>query len=339
MKLFISLTLFVCLFSNQLIAQPKPLPDSIRVELPAHQSLITFELRRYSTDKHVIRQLPEQLNALLKHLATSLTADARNKPQHIEVVYQQDEDAPGQYTVRISDASHDATQFTVQQQTIVELLPPGWTVHIRMKEASVMLYTPTYQTLTELTHLNFERVTAQLDADPENRRELRYGIIARLIMTDTDIRTVTMRHRIPNDMLGLHPGVGAGMLRDRFYPELNFTLSLYFSNRYRENVHRFSALFETKIFTGQSPEGDYRSWPASFVSFSYAFNAHRRNTRWTGIGVGFLTNNRSDLFTGKTLKLFFESDIGSPKLNIVPELYLTNDYKQSILGVKLNYKF
>jgi hypothetical protein len=49
--------------------------------------------------------------------------------------------------------------------------------------------------------------------------------------------------------------------------------------------------------------------------------------------------NRSDVFTGKTLKIFFESDIGSPKLNILPELYLTNDLKHSVFGLKLNYKF
>lgn len=52
-----------------------------------------------------------------------------------------------------------------------------------------------------------------------------------------------------------------------------------------------------------------------------------------------MIHNRSDMFTEKTLKIFLESDIGSEKLNIVPELFLTDDLKKSVFGIKLNYKF
>jgi hypothetical protein len=97
--------------------------------------------------------------------------------------------------------------------------------------------------------------------------------------------------------------------------------------------------YELKLFTGQSPEGAYRSWPASFVSASYALNFRKDRPRWGGVGAGLMVHNRSDFFTGKTLKLFMESDIGSSKLNIIPELYLTNGYKQALFGLKLNYKF
>lgn len=56
------------------------------------------------------------------------------------------------------------------------------------------------------------------------------------------------------------------------------------------------------------------------------------------VGIGEPAN-RSDLFRGKTLKLFLETDIGSSKLIIVPELFLTDDYKEAIMGVKLGYRF
>lgn len=82
----------------------------------------------------------------------------------------------------------------------------------------------------------------------------------------------------------------------------------------------------------QCKKGEMKSQKQLFDMFS-------DRPRWTGIGIGFLVHNRSDLFTGKTLKLFIESDIGSPKLNVIPELYLTDDYKQAIFGLKLNYKF
>jgi hypothetical protein len=52
-----------------------------------------------------------------------------------------------------------------------------------------------------------------------------------------------------------------------------------------------------------------------------------------------MVHNKSDIFSGKTMKVFLESDIGSDKLNLIPELYLTDDFKKSVFGIKLNYKF
>jgi hypothetical protein len=116
-------------------------------------------------------------------------------------------------------------------------------------------------------------------------------------------------------------------------------VSFYLANRYKENHQRISAHYDLKLFTGQSSEGDYFSQPASFLSVSYALNFRKDRPRWTGLGVGFLVHNRADIFKVNTMKLFLETDIGSPKLNIIPELYLTDDFKEAIFGIKLNYKF
>ena len=339
MKLsFYCLTLLLCLCSLGLSAQPKPLPDSIRIELPDQQSIITFELRQYAVNKSLIKNFPLQLSDVLKHMMSSTTEGDRDKPRSITFVYATDEEDIQRHTMTIREVSPE-TKATISQNAIVELLPPGWEINIKMKEAEIHVYAPNLTRLTELTQLNLHLVIQQLDDDPEMQRQKRMGIISRIIFREGNVLSAKTSHRYPNDMLGLHAGAGVGLVRDKFYPEFNFTTSFYFANRYKANHQRISAHYELKLFTGRSLEGEYRSWPSSFVSVSYAMNFQKDRPRWTGLGAGFMVNNKSDLFTGKTLKLFLESDIGSSKLNIIPELYLTNDYKTAVFGLKLNYKF
>lgn len=338
MKLTIGITAVLCLFSVVLAAQPKPLPDSIRLEFPEHQSLITFELREYAGNKDVIRGFPHQLNNLLNHIKSSLTASDRSKPHHVVAHYLEDKDG-GKYTISIRPVSNLETKVTVDEQAILELLPPGWEIAVKMKDAHIHVYAPAFERLEELVGLNLESVIVKLNNDPEALRQKRFGIISRIIMKDGMVQANNTTHRLSGDMLGLHAGAGVGLLRDKFYPEFNFALSVYRANRYKEYFQRISAHYELKLFTGRSPEGAYRSWPANFVSVSYALNFREDRPRWTGVGAGFLVHDRSDLFTGKTIKLFLESDIGSSKLNIMPELYLTDDYNKTLYGIKLNYKF
>lgn len=339
MKLLITcITLLLCLYSSGLKAQPKPLPDSIRVEFPDQQSIITFELRQYAVSKSVIKDFPLKLSDLLKHIMSTTTESDRDKPRHITFVYTTDDDDVERNALTIREVSQE-TKAVVSQNTVIELLPPGWEINIKMKHGEIHVYAPSLARLTELTQLNLDPVIQQLDGDPETFRQKRMGIISRIIFRENNVLTAKTTHRYPNDMLGLHAGAGVGLVHDKFYPEFNFTTSFYFANRYKENHQRISAHYELKLFTGQSLEGEYRSWPSSFVSVSYAMNFRKDRPRWTGLGAGFMVNNKSDLFTGKTLKLFLESDIGSSKLNIIPELYLTEDYKTAVFGLKLNYKF
>ncbi|MBX2965231.1 MAG: hypothetical protein KF845_03730 [Cyclobacteriaceae bacterium] len=338
MKLFTSIALLLCLFVCTSNAQPKQLPDSIRLEFPEYQSLITFELRKYTENKTIIKDFPAQLAGLLSHIKSSITEPDMHKPQHIEVIFNNDDDAE-KYIISLHEIIPAHTKVTVDRNVITELLPPGWELTIKMKEAEIHVYAPTVERLEELTRLNLEHVVAHLDNHPETHRQKRFGIISRIVVKEGSVLTDKTTHRLPYDMLGLHAGAGVGVLQDKIYPEFNFTTSFYFANRYRKNFQRISAHYELKLFSGRSPEGEYQSRPASFLSVSYALNFRKDRPRWTGIGAGFMVNNKSDLFTGKTMKLFLESDIGSSKLNIIPELYLTDDYKTTVFGIKLNYKF
>jgi hypothetical protein len=46
-----------------------------------------------------------------------------------------------------------------------------------------------------------------------------------------------------------------------------------------------------------------------------------------------------NFFTGKTMKFFLITDMGSNKFTVMPEFYLTNDFKKTALGLKINYRF
>jgi hypothetical protein len=337
MKLSVSITLILCVISFGLKAQPKSLPDSIRLEFPDHHALLTFELRQYESNKSIIRNFPSQLSDILKHINNSITVTDQADPHRIEVIYSEGETE--KYSLQIRTIINPDTKVTVSEKNIVELLPPGWEIHIKMKHAEILLYAPDMKQLKQLSELSMEPVIMQVDKDPELNRQKRFGLIARIIVTDEQVQSAQTTHRLPNDMVGLHAGAGVGLVREKLYPEFNFAMSFYLANRYKENHQRISAHYELKLFTGQSSEGDYLSQPASFLSVSYALNFNKDRPRWTGLGVGFLVHNRSDIFKGNTMKLFLETDIGSPKLNIIPELYLTDDFKEAIFGIKLNYKF
>jgi hypothetical protein len=227
----------------------------------------------------------------------------------------------------------------VEDNTVLELLPPGWTITIRTERAVAHLYAPDLAAIEAISQSSFEPVLKHLETEDAFVNTKRMGVFTRVVMQDERVTPAGSGHRFPADMLGLHAGAGVGIAGDRIYPEFNSIVAIYLANRFSNNRQRIAAGYELKLFPGRSAENAFRSRPASFTTLSYGINFNAKRPRWTAIGVGYLIHNRSDLFAGKTLKVFLESDIGSDKLNIVPELFLTDDFKKSIFGVKLNYKF
>jgi hypothetical protein len=94
-------------------------------------------------------------------------------------------------------------------------------------------------------------------------------------------------------------------------------------------------------FAQSKTEGGYSSNVNSFLSVAYSENHSKKSARpmWIGIGAGLLVRQSGNYFTGKTARFFLTTDIGSPKLNLVPEFYLTDDFKKFQFGLKLSYSF
>jgi hypothetical protein len=333
--LAIGMLLPVCLVE----AQSKQHPDSIRVEIPDHQSFMIFEMRDYVRDKDLIRNFPSSLRKLIDHVSKSIAQSDLGKPHVIEVSYSDDKEKQDQYTVRIYEPEVPATTLTVRKDAVTQLLPQGWEISIHHKKMMASVYAPDFERLRKLPEVYLEPVITQLDSDADTRNQTRQGFISRIILSNGTATPTKTEHRYVRDMLELSAGAGAGLIIDRFYAEANLSTALHLSNRYRDSHQRFEVSYEMKLFSGRRSESSYYYTPASFLNLSWALNFAKERPRWTGLGVGYLVHNKSDLFNGRTIKVFLLSDIGSSKLNLVPELYLTDDLKKSIFGLKLNYKF
>lgn len=320
-------------------AQSRQYPDSIRVELPEQGAIVTFELRTYEKDKEIISAFPARMGEIITQINESIP-ESQWVDEHTVTVTpdKTDEDKKRSHIV-IKRKNEDVTRLRVEDDTVLELLPPGWEIKIHMERAIVHAYVPDLAGLEAISRKNFDALITHLAAEDEFASEKRMGVFARVVMRDDTIITAGTGHRLPADMIGLHPGAGVGLTGDQFYPEFNFITAIYLANRFHTSRQRIAVGYELKLFSGRSEENAFRSRPASFVTLSYGVNFSDKRPRWTAVGIGYMVHNRSDMFRGKTLKVFLETDIGSDKLNIVPELYLTDDFKTSIFGIKLNYKF
>ena len=335
--LFLTITLVLPAF---VFGQSRQYPDSIRVELPELGAIVIFELRVYAKDKEIISTLPARLSELVKHIKMSISEDQWSNAYSVTVTPDKNDDDKKRSHIVITRKKEDVTRLRVAENIVLELLPPGWDLTIRMERAVVHVYVPDLTGLEAISRKSFDPLLTHLASEEEFASAQRMGAFVRVVMRDDGITTAgESGHRLPADMLGLHPGAGVGIAGDQFYPEFNFITAIYLANRFQSNRQRIAAGYELKLFSGRTEENTFRSSPASFVTLSYGVNFSGTRPRWTVLGVGYMVHNRSDIFTGKTLKVFLESDIGSEKLNIIPELYLTDDFKKSVFGIKLNYKF
>jgi len=335
----------VCLYAN---AQMKNFPDSIRIEFPDHQSIVTLELRDVHEQKEVLTQFPSLLQSLSHELTNVLAAEELGIPKNVRVdfeklsflrfILKEITLAAEPKLVTISPSTVE-TIFRARNDTIRELLPPGWTFTFKSDVFMITMYAHTFQDLVSLSQTDFQHIIASLDKNEATQNTSRRGLTVRLISSGGAVQFEKVERRLPTDMLGLHAGAAVGLYNGNWYPELNFATALYFSSRLRESNQRIMLAYELKFFPATDAEGNIATSNNTFLNLSYSRNFARQTPRWTGLGVGYLVNSKGSIYAGRTMKFFLETDIGSQKLNIVPEFYLTNDLKDFSFGLKLNYRF
>lgn len=333
-------------------AQRNPYPDSIKVEFPAEKSIVIFQLSNFVGQHSFIHGLPDVLKNIAEQVQNSLPSSEQANPHRVEVIHSQDGKlegfvgserfSPGQgpdkFRIEISQQP-SKTSLTISGGVTTELLPPGWEMIIKGRDYIVSVYSPDLNGIRSLANLDFKPIITSIENDTKNSSTVRKGIRSRIIYEGGAVSHLKTDLAPIHDMIGLHAGAGVGLIRGNFYPELNFSTALYLANRHSVLRQRIEATYELKFFSGRKPEGGYTMHTNSFLNLSYSRNFSKDRVRWTGIGIGYLINSRGDIFQGKTLKFFLESDIGSDKINIVPEFYLTNDLKNFNFGLKLRYKF
>lgn len=357
MKLFIALPaalLFLCLLTTTHAQHTDFFPDSIRVEFPQKKALVIFEMKRYQKDTQFISTFPELSQWLLEYIVKASPADGKEKPKHIIVRLKPESEKliiraggagsafkrEGEKAEITIEEPTTKTNLLVRQNTIEELLPPGWEVTIHAQDVIVHIYATAFEGLEALSKQDFNSVVTTLNSDKGMEGIGKKRIEARFIFQDDKISQQVIEFIHPGDMLSLDIQAGVGLYRERFYPELTFVAGLHFNDRFSRTNQRIKASFSSMFFTEKQAEGGYETNVNSFVSLSYGRNFSRSDRpKWTSLGVGYLVHKRGDYFEGKTMKFFFESDIGSSKLNLVPEFYLTDDFKKFQYGLKLTYTF
>lgn len=333
--------LFLVLFIGQAVAQdnnvlPKPIqgiqlfPDSIRVEFQDQNAIILFQFKRIKEDLAKIKAFPKQLNiidSLIKESLPDLSVPKKiNIVEHLDNIWE----------IQIEN-NPVVSQLRVKDGVLEELLPPGWEVSIQTTNSKIHIYIHHWEEIASLLKENFTEIanTIQLKMDKEFIGRKR--IISRNIITDKTLAFNETKFQMPIDMLTLNASFAFGYFRNSFYPEITFNAMVIRNDHFNRPASQFGLIYENKFFT-TSAENGFKAETNSFLSLGYSMNAYRLNDPfWIGIGGGLLVRNRGDYFTGNTAKFFITT--GSKKFRLIPELYLTNDFKTFSLGGKLSYTF
>jgi len=312
-------------------------PDSIRVEFPEQEALVVFELKNFQANNSFIENFPATLLELNTYLEKSLpTTLSANVSIVVNATYRKD----NQKEVTIEEKKSQ-TKLLIKEKEILQLLPPGIEIYLNTDIAKVYIYVPERSKLQELSSKNFTQIVSNIRDASKNWYIGRKSFKARLIIQNNAISYSNILHTEPHDLIYATGSAAVGVLRDKLYPELTGAIGLSFSDRFNRRNRKIEFTYSSMFLLDKKPEGGYNNSISSFLGVSYRKNFNTKGDRemWGGIGASILVHETENFFQGKTAKLFILSDLGSTRLNIVPEFYLTNDFKKFQFGLKLNYAF
>jgi hypothetical protein len=334
-------------------AQPKfkSFPDSIRVELPEAGALVVFELKEFSKSDSVILTFPRMLQTILENVRKAEPGIMGTEPMNIEVRTGPEgtkEVGLGvkpfgeRQEITIRPAAEKRTTMTLlKDRGVVELLPPGWEITFHSREYRVWIYGSTLAALDSVARQNFEVVTNTVQNDPGRKgRSKRSSIESRMIIRGHQLESSSIKYVFPGDLIGLGIQGGIGVVQNIVYPELSAKLALTFRDRSRRPKTRSSLILNQMYFTEQTAEG-FTLQPNTFLSgaFEVNFNKKSGNASWSGLGIGYLLKGEGNYFQGNTWKFFITHTIPGSRFSMVPEFYLTDNFKKFTFGMTLKYAF
>lgn len=334
-------------------AQPvfKQYPDSIRVEMPDANGLVVFEMRNYNESSDYIRNFAKTLREALDHVRTGMAEKlADSPPLHIDVrVMPEGTREVGISTrpygekqlVSIRPVSPPKTTMTIlKDRGVVELLPPGWEVAFESREYRVSVYASSLAALEGIPTQDFGIVADAVSGDEGMKTLGRKNIESQIVLRNGKVDQRAVNYVFPGDNIGLGLTAGVGLVQNIIYPELSLKLSLTFKDRFRRPNYRVSFV-PSLLFFSESVAQGFTYHTNTFISVIYERNFNRKSAQpnWSGIGIGFLSRSRGDYFQGNTAKLFITHSIPNSRFSMVPEFYLTDDFKKFTFGMTLKYTF
>lgn len=354
-----TISVLLALFCTALGARAQKInyyPDSIRVELPDQKTLIVFEMREFRTHSEFIQNFPSFLKEIMDHVQKSSPVNfGETGPHHIEVhlVPAGEKEILGTGTtntykpigektmISIRKIDQLQTQVTVKEKQIVELLPPGWELSILSKDYKVNLYSESFQAMVSVARLDFSDLSVRLNKEADIKSlGKKNSIRSRMVYRENKVDQSSVSRKYPGDNIFLTATAGVGLFRDKLYPQLTLTLGLTFKDHFSRQNIRTSLVYDNLIFAEKTTEG-YQTNVNSFLSLSFEKNFSTKTTgaQWLGIGAGLLVQKNGTYFTGGTAKVFIIHELENRRISILPEFYLTDDYKKFAFGMTLKYSF
>jgi hypothetical protein len=136
------------------------------------------------------------------------------------------------------------------------------------------------------------------------------------------------------DMLGFLFGAGGGLIKGQWVADISFGISLGLNHK---GMTRGPYVSSNMIFDF---DAENKMHINTFLNVGYKWNLDKKAEKpnMFGIDVGYLIVKQGDLFGENTFKLSFN---WSPAkyIEVSPQLYVTNNFKQAFPGIRVGFGF
>ena len=316
------------------VDEEHPRPDSVRIEFPELQSFVVFGLRNAPKELHFIKFFPEELKIILKEVAKGVSDPTLPHVVKVKI------DEYGKHHISITEPRELKTTLVTRFGEVRELLPPGWEIDIEIKHQHpiVHVYGPDLARLEALANQSFQTtvdsITNHVKAKPLGRSNL---VTSQIIKAGAIVHSDIYERHV-NEVIELGLSTGFGYVANNFCPNLSIDMNLRFSDRTNAFSSKVGFNVERMFFAERRLDGSYRSIGNTFVNLFGAINlGDNKHTRWLGLGTGLMVNQKDGFFKGNTAKFYIQSTVG--RFSVSPEYYLTNGYKDGLVGLKIGYTF
>jgi hypothetical protein len=307
-------------------------PDSIRIEFPSVGAFVVINEKNIQKNDSIFTRLPQLLNDLVADLEKGL-ADT-SIPHHIKVTYLPNRDRK----MMATEKHTNSTEILSRNNQVIQLLPNGWEMEITLSRGNIYIYAPNFESLKALSSQNFSLI--QENMNKELSTDLyRNSLTSRLVVRDNVLQSHKHERTGVQDILSFNIGAGFGFTADKYHPFTKGTLTISLRDRSNIYRHMIEVSATTSFYTFKNSDGNLYSKASNFIDLSYNFNTASGNKKasWFGFGAGILTTKRQNFFTEKTARFFLNKSIGNFEFS--PQLYLTNDYKDRLMGLGVSYSF
>jgi hypothetical protein len=137
------------------------------------------------------------------------------------------------------------------------------------------------------------------------------------------------------DYLGINAGLGINLIRDKFVPELDFSLKINI-----KDIFYIGATASTHYFFEPRETKGFRTLTNLFVGGEFGLNItqNRSNPSFLGVGVEYLVRQRGDFYNPNTMRINLSLPNKSG-FKISPQAYYDFDTNDFFWGFKLGKVF